>query len=145
MSETGDTGDEEELESIREQKREELLNRDGDGGDADQGGTGSPADPIHVEGADHLQSLLAEHDRVLADFYADWCGPCKMLAPTVAEIAAEEDVAVVKIDIDANQALAQQYGVRGVPTVYLFADGEPAQEWVGVKDKGTYVNAIRAA
>jgi thioredoxin 1 len=68
-----------------------------------------------------------------------------MLAPTIEEIAAEEDATVIKIDIDANQRLAQRYGVRGVPTVYLFRDGEPAQEWVGVKDKNTYVSAIRAA
>jgi thioredoxin 1 len=130
--------DDDELEAIREQKREELL--EGDGGDA-----AAPDEPIHIDGADHLEEVLAEHEVVLADFYADWCGPCKMLAPTVEEIAAEEDAAVVKIDIDANQALAQRFGVRGVPTVHLFRDGDPAGEWVGVKDKATYVSAIQAA
>jgi len=144
MSESGDGPDDEEIETIREQKREELLSQTG----GDEGGTatdGGATDPIHIDGADHLESVLAEHDVVLADFYADWCGPCKMLAPTIEEIAAEEDATVIKIDIDANQQLAQRYGVRGVPTVYLFRDGEPAQEWVGVKDKNTYVSAIRAA
>ncbi|WP_276257431.1 thioredoxin [Haloglomus litoreum] len=143
MSEPSDTEDE-EIEAIREQKREELLStaEEGQQGTAADGG---PTEPIHIDGADHLESVLAEHDVVLADFYADWCGPCKMLAPTIEEIAAEEDAAVVKIDIDANQPLAQQFGVRGVPTVHLFRAGEPAGEWVGVKDKATYVNAIRAA
>jgi thioredoxin 1 len=143
MSEPND-GSDEELDAIREQKREELLSQ----ADGDDGGTvtdGGTTDPIHIDGADHLESVLAEHDVVLADFYADWCGPCKMLAPTIEEIAAEEDATVIKIDIDANQPLAQRYGVRGVPTVYLFRDGEPAEEWVGVKDKNTYVSAIRAA
>jgi thioredoxin 1 len=142
MSETSDEIDDEEREAIREQKREELLSDDA--GDS-AGGSGSPSEPIHIDGADHLDSVLAEHDVVLADFYADWCGPCKMLAPTIEEIAAEEDATVVKIDIDANQPLAGRFGVRGVPTVHLFRGGEPAQEWVGVKDKGTYVSAIRAA
>jgi thioredoxin 1 len=136
-----DEADDEELEAIREQKREELLSEEESGGAA---GAAS-GEPIHIDGADHLESVLAEHDVVLADFYADWCGPCKMLAPTIEEIAAEEDATVVKIDIDANQPLAQRFGVRGVPTVHLFRDGEPAEEWVGVKEKGTYVSAIRAA
>jgi thioredoxin 1 len=139
-----DSSEDEELEAIREQKREELLSEAGgdDSGTATDGGTD---EPIHIDGADHLDSVLAEHEVVLADFYADWCGPCKMLAPTIEEIAAEENATVVKIDIDANQPLAQRFGVRGVPTVHLFRDGEPAGEWVGVKDKATYVNAIRAA
>jgi len=142
MSDASDT-DDEELESIRQRKREELLSQTDGGTDAD--GDGTPADPIHIDGADHLDTVLSEHEVVLADFYADWCGPCKMLAPTIEEIAAEEDATVVKIDIDANQDLAQRFGVRGVPTVHLFRGGEPAQEWVGVKDEATYVSAIRAA
>jgi len=79
---------------------------------------------------------------VLVDFYADWCGPCQMLEPIVESIAAETDAAVAKVDVDANQQLAAQYGVRGVPTLVLFAGGEKVQEMVGVQQKEALVAAI---
>ncbi len=66
-----------------------------------------------------------------------------MIAPTVAEIAAETDVAVAKVDVDANQQLAAQYGVRGVPTLVLFADGEQVEEVVGVKGKDALLSLIQ--
>ncbi len=126
--------DAEDIEEIREQKLEQLAEK-----------AGSPDDPIDVEGKAHLEELLEKHASVLVDFYADWCGPCKMLAPTVAEIAAETDTAVLKIDIDAHQDLAAEYQVQGVPTLYLFRDGEVAERMVGVQDKGTLVRKIEAA
>ena len=111
--------------------------------DADaEAGTG---EPIHVEGRDHLQRLVGENDVVLVDFHADWCGPCKMLEPTVEAIAAETDAAVAKVDIDDHQEIAREFQVQGVPTLYLFAGGEPSQRWVGVQDQGTLVEAIEAA
>lgn len=124
------------LDEIRAQKREELLAEHGDGestADGTAAGTESPSEPIHVDGADHLSELLADHDVVFADFFADWCGPCKQLEPTVEQLAAQTDAAVVKVDIDANQQLAAQYGVRSVPTMVLFADGEVAEQVVGVR------------
>jgi thioredoxin 1 len=90
-----------------------------------------------VTGADHLAELVHEHDVLLVDFYADWCGPCKMLEPTVETIAAETAAAVAKVDIDAHQDIAAQYQVQGVPTLYLFAGGEPVERVVGVQDEGT--------
>ncbi|MFB6138340.1 MAG: thioredoxin [Halobacteriaceae archaeon] len=96
-------------------------------------GTDSPDEPLHVDGADHLAELTAGHDVVLADFYADWCGPCQMLEPTIEALAADTDAAVAKVDVDANQALAAEYGVRGVPTLVLFADGQPVEEIVGLQ------------
>ena len=90
-------------------------------------------EPLHVDGEAHLDDLLAEHDVVLTDFYADWCGPCRMLEPVVETLAAETDAAVAKVDVDANQRLAQSYGVRGVPTLVLFAGGEQVEEIVGVQ------------
>ena len=125
--------DAEDLDRIRERKRKELAAR------AD-----SPDEPIDVQGAEHLDELLEKHRVVLADFYADWCGPCKMLAPTVAEIATETDAAVLKIDIDAHQDLAAKYQVQGVPTLYLFADGEVHERMVGVQNKGSLVEKIGA-
>lgn len=74
---------------------------------------------------------------VLVDFYADWCGPCRMLEPTVETIAAETDAAVAKVDIDANQGLATRQGVQGVPTLLLYADGEPVERLVGAQSEAS--------
>ena len=126
--------DAEDIEEIRRRKREELATR-----------TESPDEPIDVEGAEHLEELLEEHPVVLVDFYADWCGPCKMLAPTVAEIAAETDATVLKVDIDAHQDLAAEYQVQGVPTLYLFGNGEVEERMVGVQDKGTLAQKVETA
>ena len=127
MSDAGD------IEDIREQKKEQLRSR-----------AGAPGEPVHVEGGDHLEELLSDHDVVLADFYADWCGPCKMLEPTVESVAESTPAAVAKVDIDAHQELATRYQVQGVPTLYLFVDGEPEDRMVGVQDEETLVEAVEA-
>jgi thioredoxin 1 len=95
--------------------------------------SGTADEPEHVNGKSELDALVDERDVVLTDFYADWCGPCKMIAPIVENIAAETDATVAKVDVDANQQLAGSYGVRGVPTLMLFADGEPVERIVGVR------------
>jgi len=120
---------EDELQKIREEKMESLANDDG----AVDQGTDSADEPVHVEGGDHLRDLTEGHDVVLVDFYADWCGPCKMLEPVVETIAAETPATVAKVDVDAHQQLAAQYQVRGVPTVVLFADGEPVERFSGLR------------
>jgi thioredoxin 1 len=99
-------------------------------------------EPIHVEDADHLADLVAEHPVVLVDYHADWCGPCKMLEPTVEEVAAETDAAVAKVDIDALQTLAQDKGIRSVPTLEFYAGGEQAERLVGVQDKADLLGVI---
>lgn len=101
--------------------------------------------PVHVEGRDHFQRLIEGNDVVLVDFHTEWCGPCKMLEPTVEAIAVETDAAVAKIDIDDHQEIAREFQVQGVPTLYLFTGGEPSQRWVGVQEKGALVEAIEAA
>jgi len=121
--------DTDDIERIRKQKREQLEGRDG------TSGAEAPENPVHVDGESNLAELTSEYDVVLADFYADWCGPCQMLDPIVASLAAETPAAVAKIDVDANQGLASQYGVRGVPTLVLFADGETVERVVGVQEK----------
>ena len=70
--------------------------------------------------------------RVLVDFYADWCAPCRTMEPAVEEVA-DEGVRVVKVDIDENQKTASAYGVRSVPTLIVFEDGEPVTRAVGAK------------
>ena len=132
-------------EEIRAQKVEELRESEGAESDADasagESGAG-PSEPVHVNGRDELQEVVGEYDVVLADFYADWCGPCQMLEPVVADVAAETDAAVAKVDVDANQQLAAEYGVRGVPTLVLFAGGEAVDQMVGVQGKDALVAAV---
>jgi thioredoxin 1 len=100
--------------------------------------------PIHIESQEHFDDLVAEHDVVLVDYHADWCGPCKMLEPTVEEIAAETDAVVLKVDIDEHQSLAQKAGVRSVPTLEFYKNGEQAERVIGVQDKDDLVDIIES-
>jgi thioredoxin 1 len=137
--------DTDERERIRRQKAEELRRRaaGGSGGDGADGAGGGSAlsEPVHVTGVDHLEELTAS-GVVLVDFYADWCGPCKMLEPVVERIAAETEATVAKVDVDSQQALAAQYQVQGVPTLYLFAGGERVERLVGARDEATLRSLI---
>ena len=98
--------------------------------------------PIHVESADHLDELIADNDIVLVDYHAEWCGPCKMLEPTVEEIAEETDAVVAKVDIDELQDLAREKQIRSVPTLQFFAHGEKAHQVIGVQSKDDLVDII---
>ncbi|MFB6092583.1 MAG: thioredoxin [Haloquadratum sp.] len=131
-----------ELDEIRAKKREELAAQLEDGPDAEADGEAAPSEPVYVDGTSDLQDKIATYDVVLVDFYADWCGPCKMLEPTVESLAQSTDAAVAKVDIDQNQQLAQQYQVRGVPTLMLFSDGEAVEQVVGVRDESTLRSLI---
>jgi thioredoxin 1 len=95
-----------------------------------------------VNGTDELRRAVDEHDVVLVDCYADWCGPCQMMEPAIEALAAETDAAVAKVDVDANQAVAQQLGARSIPTLVLYADGEAVDRFVGAQDRATLESAI---
>ena len=85
----------------------------------------------------NFEELLASGKPVVVDFWATWCGPCKMLAPTVSEIADEYEgkVKVCKLDVDQAMDIAMSYGVASIPTLILFKDGEIVKKSVGVISK----------
>jgi thioredoxin 1 len=131
--------DTDEKERIREQKRKELLESVEGGSDA------VPDDPVEVEGREHLDTLVADQEVVLVDCYADWCGPCKMMEPAIEAVAAETDALVAKVDVDRHQGLAGELGVQGVPTLVVYANGEPVERRVGAQDRATLETLVEQA
>lgn len=81
---------------------------------------------------------------VLVDFWATWCGPCKMLSPLVEELAGEKagQLNVAKIDVDENQAVSSQFGIMSIPTLILFKDGQPVKQLVGYMPKARLLSQI---
>lgn len=92
-----------------------------------------------------FQDIITHDVPVLVDFYADWCGPCKMLSPILQQVKAElgDDLKIVKIDVDKNQSLAAKYQVRGVPTMILFKQGNQVWRESGVLQAQDLVTIIK--
>ncbi len=130
----------ESIEEIRKRKMQKLQGNEEESSGSAGGDT--PSEPVHVHGVSELEELTESNDVVLVDFHADWCGPCKMIEPHVADIAADTEAAVGKVDVDANQQLASQYGVRGVPTLLLFVGGELEDRIVGAQGRDALFNTV---
>lgn len=99
---------------------------------------------LEITDANFDEIVLKSDKPVLVDFWAAWCGPCKMVGPVIDEISKEYDgkAVVGKLDVDANQEFAAKYGVRNIPTVLMFQNGEVVGRQVGVAPKKVYAEAI---
>jgi thioredoxin 1 len=92
---------------------------------------------VTLTDANFQEEVLQSLTPVLVDFWADWCGPCKMLSPILDEIAGDYDgrVKVAKVNIDEHQGVATEYGVRAIPTLLIFKNGQVVEQVVGLKSK----------
>ena len=99
---------------------------------------------LEITDANFEELVLKSDKPVLVDFWAAWCGPCRMLAPIVEELSEEfGDTAVIgKVDVDTQTKFAGQFGIRNIPTVLVFKDGELVDRKVGVSPKQVYAEAI---
>lgn len=101
--------------------------------------------PIAVTDNDFAQHVLQSDKPVLVDFWAEWCAPCRMLGPIIEQLSAEYDgkVKIAKLDVDANQQVAMQFGIRSIPTVMLFDKGQVVDMLIGVRPKGDYEASLK--
>lgn len=99
---------------------------------------------IKITSENFEEEVIASNKTVIIDFYADWCGPCKMMSPIIDKIAEElgENVKVGKINTDENMDLAEKYEIMSIPTIMIFKNGEVIKKFLGVTDKREIIEAI---
>jgi thioredoxin 1 len=100
--------------------------------------------PVELREETFEQEVLKATMPVLVDFWAAWCGPCKMIAPIVEELATEYEgkLKIGKVDVDNNQTIAMQYGIRSIPTLLMFKGGKVVEQIIGAAPKKTLVEKL---
>ena len=101
--------------------------------------------PIYVTDADFEEVVLKNEKTVLVDFYADWCGPCKMIAPILEQVAKElgDDAVIAKLNVDENQQTARNYMVMSIPTMIIFKGGQIVEKLVGLRPANALLESIK--
>ena len=104
------------------------------------------SEPIHVNDASFEKVVLQAEMPVIVDFWAPWCGPCRMVAPIVEDISKEFEgkALITKCDVDSNPGVAAKYGIRNIPTILFFKDGKIADKQVGAVPKANFVAKLNA-
>ena len=99
---------------------------------------------IKLNAANFQQEVLASTKPVLVDFWAPWCGPCRAMAPTISEIADEykDRVVVGAVNVDDETALSEKFNIEGIPAVFIFKDGKPVQQLIGLREKQELTDAL---
>ena len=104
------------------------------------------ANTVEISDQNFEEQVLGSPQPVLVDFWAEWCGPCHMVAPVIEEVAAEykDRIVVGKLNVDHNPGIAARYGIRGIPAMLLFKDGEVNNQIVGAVPKAHIVDMVNA-
>ena len=99
---------------------------------------------LKITSDNYEKEVMKSEKTVLIDFYADWCGPCKMMSPIIDQIAEEkaDSLKVGKVNVDENQDLAMQYGIMSIPTVVIIKNGQVEKTFVGLREKNEILNEL---
>ncbi len=128
-----------EVELIKRKKLQELMKK------ATQPKVEYPSAPLHID-ENSLQEVINKYPLVLVDFYADWCMPCKMIAPILEELASElkGKLVIAKINVDENPRAAMEYQAMSIPTLIIFKNGKPVDRIVGALPKPVLLSRLKA-